>query len=220
MSCCRFENNTYQNWSLLSWTLQGCPDQDLPLWGTAGPCGCLFACQQSHNQFKTDEWQEPGIVTSNVYYYSENRAWEELARANRMRNIHIHSTSSHSHFSFSLFRGFKDLYIPTPAVVPVVITGVQLHCSTITSFYTNCLSFPTMFNHEVCNVDKKKNPKVLFSNSQGLPSPSWWGYLRSNGKKEEKSHVLCRACLSWARSWDSVRAVRLYLCGACTPTAI
>lgn len=133
------------------WPVRCCPDQDLPLWDTAGPCGWFFTC---HNQLHvtiratislklvlrpTDEWQEPGIVASNDYYYSENTAWEDLLRANRMRNIHIHP-----HFSFSLFRGLKDLYVPAPAVVPQNLRRADL--STLIFF------FPTMFNHRVCNA--------------------------------------------------------------------
>lgn len=111
----------------------------------------------------TDEWQEPGIVTTNDYYYPENRAWEELARANTMKNTHIHPTSfSHSHFSFSLFRGFKDLYVPTPPVVPQNLrraSPLQHHHIFLHSFSLSPPCSTTEF--ATCTTKKKKVSKRL-----------------------------------------------------------
>lgn len=123
--------------------------------------------------------------------------------------IHIHSSSSHSH-SF-LFRRYRDLFISVPAVVPQNSRASPLlHYHFLLHSFS--LSFPTVFNHSVCNVynklENKKFPKDFSSNSQALPSPLLRGYLGSGGKKEQKSHVHGRAHLSWAGSQDSVSAVQ------------
>lgn len=117
MSCCHFENSIHQNLSLLSQTLQCCPRPESAsvrlCLGHSRILWLLFLhVSRATISLKlvlrpTDEWQEPGIVTNNDYYYSENRAWNEPARANMMYG----DTYSFYLFSFTLL-SFQKIQRP------------------------------------------------------------------------------------------------------------
>lgn len=137
-------------------------DQNLcgAVWATAGSYGRFLHISRATISLKlflrpADEWQEPGIITNNDYYYSENRAWNEPSRANTScMAIHIHSTSSHSHFF--LFRGYNP-FLSTAAIVPQNLRAAPLlHFFPYTLFLSPS---PTVFNHWVCNVYNKLKEK-------------------------------------------------------------
>lgn len=96
----------------------------------------------------------------------------------------------------SLFRGYRDLFLLIPAVVPQNLrrAATLLHFN----FFSSLFPFPsstTEFAMCITHQEKKTISKRLLHNSQWLSSPLLRGYLESDGKKKSHFSMVWYICL-------------------------